>query len=73
MNILFFIVFAIFGMTNVVRALPGSTHQEIGTIHLSEDNFLDIDITLPSGQAFRWKKVDDHHWRGVLGSFKYYI
>lgn len=63
-------------MSNVVRALPGTIPQEIGTIQLSQDNFLDIDITLPSGQAFRWKKVDDHHWRGVLGEYcikLYYI
>lgn len=36
------------------------------SLPLSPSNPLNIRYTLPSGQCFRWKPLDDYTWRGVI-------
>jgi len=36
-------------------------------VALSKGNALNLRYTLPSGQCFRWKQLDDETWRGVIG------
>jgi N-glycosylase/DNA lyase len=38
------------------------------SVQLSPSNPLNLRYTLPSGQCFRWKPVDENTWRGVIGS-----
>lgn len=43
--------------------------MQFNTIELSRANTLSLQYTLPSGQCFRWKQLNDSSWRGVIGHY----